>query len=86
MKDDSRDIERLIADALEDCRDGALDDERLQEVRQLLLTNPTARKLYLKHNHFSRMLAAEPMPQLVSQEAANGHTPCGIGDLISHDA
>ena len=67
MKDESRDIERLIADALEDCRDGALDDERLQEVRQLLLTNSTARKLYLKHNHFSRMLAAEPMPQLASQ-------------------
>ena len=46
MKDECRDIERLIADALEDCRDGALDDERLQEVRQLLLTNSTARKLH----------------------------------------
>ena len=81
MKDESRDIERLIADALEDCRDGALDDERLQEVRQLLLTNSTARKLYLKHNHFSRMLAAEPLPQLASKEAVDAATDVGSSEV-----
>jgi ferric-dicitrate binding protein FerR (iron transport regulator) len=81
MKDESRDLERWIADALEDCRDGALDDERLQAVRELLLTSSTARKLYLKHNHFSRMLAAEPLPPLASKEAVGAAKDVGSSEI-----
>ena len=81
MTHESWDIERLIADALEDCRDGALDDQRLQEIRQLLLTNPTARQLYLKHTRFSRMLAAKPLPQLASKEAVDAATNTGSGNI-----
>ncbi len=44
MSDESRDIERLIADAIEDARDGELDENRLAEVRELLASSSDARR------------------------------------------
>ncbi len=69
MSDETSDIERLVFDAIEDARDGVLDEERLDVIRQLLITNPEARRLYLKHNQFSRMLATEDLPSQVSDTA-----------------
>ena len=69
MSNESRDIERLIADAIEDSRDGTLDEKRLKEVRDLLATSSEARRAYLKHNQFSRLLAAEERPLVPSGEA-----------------
>ena len=69
MSNESHDIERLIADAIEDSRDGTLDETRLEEVRDLLATSPEARRAYLKHNQFSRLLAAEERPLVPSDKA-----------------
>ena len=69
MSDRPSDLERLIAEAIEDSRDEGLDGERLEEIRQFLLTSSEARKIYLKHNRFSRMLAAEDIPPAASDEA-----------------
>lgn len=69
MSNESRDIERLVADAIEDARDGVLDEQRLAEIRQLLTTSAEARRSYLKHNQFSRLLSAQELPLLASGEA-----------------
>lgn len=69
MSDEPRDIERLIADAVEDARDGTLGEKRLEELRELLTTSPEARRAYLKHNQFSRLLAAEDLPAVPSETA-----------------
>lgn len=69
MNGNSHDIQRLIADAVEDSRDGQLDDERLEEIRILLRTSSEARKAYLKHNQFTRLVAAEDLPVIPSDEA-----------------
>lgn len=69
MSDEPRDIERLITDAIEDARDGELDEQRLAEVRKLLATSQIARRAYLKHNQFSRMLSVEELPPVVSDDA-----------------
>ncbi len=69
MNSDPLDVKRFIADAIEDARDGALDDRRLEEIRQLLVSSSEARRIYLKHNQFSRMLAAEELPLEMSSEA-----------------
>ena len=71
MSDVTRDIGRLISDAIEDARDGTLEEERLKEIQQLLMTSREARRIYLKQNQFSRMLAAEEMPSQASNEAIN---------------
>lgn len=49
---------RVIADAVEDARDGPLDPERLESIRQLLLTSPQARRHYLEFNDLSQLLAS----------------------------
>ena len=53
------DAKRVIADAVEDARDGPLDPERLESIRQLLLTSPEARRYYLEFNALSHLLASE---------------------------
>ena len=69
MSDATRDMMRLIPDAIEDARDGTLDEDRLEQIRQLLATSAEARRVYLKHNQFSRMLAAEELPSQASDQA-----------------
>lgn len=59
MTDDTNDVRRVIADAIEDARDGQLDEERLEQVRQLLLTDADARRFYLQHNQMSHLLSKE---------------------------
>jgi ferric-dicitrate binding protein FerR (iron transport regulator) len=79
MSDELQDIQRIIADAIEDCRDANLDQQRLDEIRQLLLTNSEARQAYLKHNQFSQMLSAEAMPPVASDAAiAASHSPATV--------
>jgi hypothetical protein len=79
MNDESCDVECLIADAIEDARDGELDENRLAEVRELLTTSPDARRAYLRYNQFSRMLSAEELPPLASEDAV---AASGIADPI----
>ncbi|HIK89554.1 MAG TPA: hypothetical protein EYG09_07905, partial [Dehalococcoidia bacterium] len=69
MSDESRDIERLIADAIEDARDGELDEMRLAEIHDLLAASPEARRAYLEYNQLSRMLSAEQLPPVASDGA-----------------
>ncbi len=53
----SEDVLRIIADAIEDARDGQLDSERLGAVRQLLLSDPAARRYYLLVNELNHQMA-----------------------------
>ena len=69
MSTESRDIQRLIADAIEDSREGALDEQRLDEVRELLETSPEARKAYLQHNQLNSMLGATELKPTASEVA-----------------
>jgi hypothetical protein len=69
MSNEPRDIERLIADVVEDARDGTLGEKRLEELRELLTTSSEARRVYLKHNQFSRLLAVEDFPAVPSETA-----------------
>lgn len=70
MSNGTPDVERFIADALEDSRDGEIHPDRLAEVRQLLLKSPEARRAYLKHNQFSRSLAMTEQPLAGMNESA----------------
>ncbi|MEK6237586.1 MAG: FecR family protein [Planctomycetales bacterium] len=62
MSNEERNLQRLIADAMEEARDGTLDAVQLESLRQLLVTDAEARRLYLEHNRMSRMLASEAGP------------------------
>ncbi len=59
VNNDSNNIQERIANAIENSRDGTLDDKQLEEVRQLLLTNPEARQAYLHQNQLSQMLCSD---------------------------
>lgn len=50
------DVKRVVADAIEEARDGALDREHLERVRNLLLTSEEARKYFLEQNALSHGL------------------------------
>lgn len=52
------DLQRTIADAIEDARDGQLEPERLEAVRQLLLTSSDARRYYLLVNELNHHVAS----------------------------
>lgn len=55
-------IERLIADAVEEARDGSLPPDRLESIQQILLTNQDARRFYLEYNRLSHLLTAAEIP------------------------
>lgn len=69
MSDPSREIEQLIADAMDDLQDDLLTDERRAEVQELLIANPDARRIYVKHNQLSRMLSAQERPAQPTDQA-----------------
>ncbi len=62
MSGASDDLEKLIADAAEDFRDGNLEQVRLQELRELLLSSPRAREAFLEHNLLTQELVAANVP------------------------
>lgn len=49
---------RIIAEAIDDARDGVLEVERLEFVRELLLRDPAARRWYLELNRIQDELAS----------------------------
>lgn len=56
--DSQSEFKRRIAEAIEDARDGPIDSARLESIRRLLLTNPEARRYYLKVNELNHHLAS----------------------------
>ncbi|MEQ8784993.1 MAG: FecR family protein [Pirellulaceae bacterium] len=74
MTDDAqRDLQRTIADALEDSLDGPLEPRRLASIRALLETSPAARRYYLEANELTHALSFEK-PQAPSREALSSTT------------
>ena len=59
MSMDPEKLERLIADAIEDCQDGVLDDQQVEKLRELLATSPAARKAYQEHNFLTHLIASK---------------------------
>lgn len=57
MNPNPEDVRRQVVDALEDARDGLLDDERRTALRLLLLENEDARRAYLEFNNLNRLLS-----------------------------
>lgn len=62
---------RIISDAVEDARDGMLDPQRLEYVRELLSTDVEARRYYLQINGLNHCLTSErnlPIEHVVSRK------------------
>lgn len=80
----STDTQRLIADAIEDAQDGQLDPERLHRMRQLLLTDPAARRYYLQLNELNHCLATQHFaPQTLKPAVGWWHNPFVPGLLVA---
>ena len=76
-------IERFVADAIEDYRDGELDDRQLQELRDLLLNNPRARRAFLEHNFMSHLISSVHLREGATD---NSPEPVGLNPNGSADA